>query len=117
MPLRFRSRRARSSAVSVSGTTRTRRHINCPETFVMTTIRCLAAVAGLLVLASCTRVENIHLSSPVLPMQEPTHAAQAPVLDLDNVLHVGAAAAPRVDAEGPALLRVALCVTRSEAAW
>ena len=68
----------------------------------MTTIRCLAAVAGLLVLASCTRVENTHLSSPVLPMQEPTHAAQAPVLDLDNVLHVGAAAAPRVDALPPA---------------
>ena len=68
----------------------------------MTTIRCLAAVAGLLVLASCTRVENTHLSSPVLPMQEPTHATQAPVLDLDNVLHVGAAAAPRVDALPPA---------------
>ena len=68
----------------------------------MTTIRCLAAVAGLLVLASCTRVENTHLSSPVLPMQEPTHAAQAPVLDLDNVLHVGAAAAPAVDALPPA---------------
>ena len=68
----------------------------------MTTIRCLAAVAGLLVLACCTRVENTHLSSPVLPMQEPTHAAQAPVLDLNNVLHVGAAAAPAVDALPPA---------------
>ena len=68
----------------------------------MTTIRCLAAVAGLLVLACCTRVENTHLSSPVLPMQEPTHAAQAPVLDLDNILLVGAAAAPAVDALPPA---------------
>ena len=29
----------------------------------MTTIRCLAAVAGLLVLACCTRVENTHLGS------------------------------------------------------
>ena len=68
----------------------------------MTTIRYLAAVAGLLILASCTRVENTHLSSPVLPMQEPTHAAQAPVLDLDNVLHVGAAAALAVDTLPPA---------------
>ena len=68
----------------------------------MTTIRCLAAVAGLLVLACCTPVENTHLSSPVLPMQEPTHATQAPVLDLDNVLHVGAAAGPAVDALPPA---------------
>ena len=68
----------------------------------MTTIRCLAAVAGLLVLACCTRVENTHLSSPVLPMQEPTHATQAPVLDRDNVLHVGAAAGPAVDALPPA---------------
>ena len=35
----------------------------------MTTILYLAAVAGLLVIACCTRVENTHLSSPVLPMQ------------------------------------------------
>ena len=64
----------------------------------MRTIACLTAVAGLLVLVSCTRVEDTRVSSPVLPLQEPTHAAQAPVSNLDGILHVGAAAAPRTDA-------------------
>ena len=81
-----------------SGTTRTGRLINCPETFAMTTIRYLAAVAGLLVLACCTRVENTHLSSPVLPMQEPPTPRRHRSWDLYNILHVGAAATPAVDA-------------------
>ena len=68
------------------GTTRTRRHVNCPGIFAMTTIRCLAAVAGLLVLACCTRVENTHLSSPgaagfkmrveIIEVPEPWHRHQ-----------------------------------------
>ena len=64
----------------------------------MRTIACLTAVAGLLVLVSCTRVEDTRVSSPVLPLQEPTHAEQAPVSNLDGILHVGAAAAPPTDA-------------------
>ena len=68
----------------------------------MNMIRFLAVIACIFVLASCMGGENTHLSLPVLPMQEPIHAAQAPVLDLDNVLHVGAAAAPAIDALPPA---------------
>ena len=64
----------------------------------MTTIRTLAAIAGLLVLSSCTGVKDMRLSSPVLPMQEPAHAAQAPVLKLGDILHVGAAATPPINA-------------------
>ena len=64
----------------------------------MRTIACLTAVAGFLVLVSCTRVEDTRVSSPVLPSQEPAHAAQAPVSYLDSILHVGAAAPPRTDA-------------------
>ena len=69
----------------------------------MIPIRRLAAIVGLLVLASCTRVEDTRLSSPVVPMQLPAHATQAPVLDLDRIVHVGAAAAPPIDALPPAL--------------
>ena len=64
----------------------------------MRTIACLAAVAGLVVLVSCTRVEDSRVSSPVLPLQAPAHAAQAPVGDLDGILHVGASAPPPTDA-------------------
>ena len=64
----------------------------------MRTIACLTAVAGFLVLVSCTRVEAPRVSSPGVPSQEPAHAAQAPVSYLDSLLHVGAAASPRTDA-------------------
>ena len=67
----------------------------------MTLVRRLAAIAGLLVLASCTGADDTRPSSPALPVQEPAHAAQAPVLDLDGILHVGAAAAPLSDALPP----------------
>ena len=80
----------------------------------MTPIRCLTAIAGLLVLASCTRVNDTRLSSPVLPMQEPPHAAQAPVLDLNGILHVGGAAAPPVDALPPAVRHGAAAVHHGE---
>ena len=80
----------------------------------MTPIRCLAAIAGLLVLASCTRVDDTRPSSPALPMQEPPHAARAPVLDLDGTLHVGAAAAPSIDVLPPAVRHGAAAVHHGE---
>ena len=69
----------------------------------MTPIRRLAAVVGMLVLASCTRGADTRLSSPVVPVQQPAHAVQAPVLPLDGVVPVGAAAAPPIDALPPAV--------------
>ena len=80
----------------------------------MTPIRCLAAVAGLFVLASCTHIEDTRVSSSVLPMQEPTHAAQAPILELDGIRHVGAAAAPPTDALPPAINHGAVFVRHGE---
>ena len=80
----------------------------------MTPIRCLAAVAGLFVLASCTHIEDTRVSSSVLPMQEPAHAAQAPILELDGIRHVGAAAAPPTDALPPAINHGAVFVHHGE---
>ena len=80
----------------------------------MTPIRCLAAVTGLLVLASCARIEDTGVSSSVVPMQEPAHAAQAPILALDGIQHVGAAAAPPTDALPPAINHGAVSVHHGE---
>ena len=80
----------------------------------MTPIRHLAAVVGLLALASCTRVEDTRLSSPVVPMQRPAHAIQAPVLELDGIVHVGAAAPPPIEALPPAVRHGAASVHHGE---
>ena len=80
----------------------------------MTPNRCLTAVTGLLVLASCTGVENTSHVSLGLPLQEPVHAAQSPLLDLDGVLHVGAAAAPPTNALPPAVRHGAASVHHGE---
>ena len=82
----------------------------------MTPIRCMVAIAGLLVLASCSRVNDTRpsSSSPALPVQEPRHAAQAPILDLDGTVHVGAAAAPPIDALPHAVSHGAAAVHHGE---
>ena len=80
----------------------------------MTPIRCLVAIAGLLVLVSCTRVNDTGPSLPSLPTHEPHHAVQAPVLDLDSLLHVGGAPAPPVDALPPAVRHGAAAVHHGE---
>ena len=80
----------------------------------MTLVRRLAAIAGLLVLACCTGADDTSPSSPALPAQEPVHAVQAPVLDLDGILHVGAAAAPLTDALPPAVRHGAASVHHGE---
>ena len=80
----------------------------------MIPMRCLVSVAGVLVLASCSHIEDARWSSLGLPLQQPSHGVQAPVLDLGRILHVGAAVSPPAHALAPTVRHGAASVHHGE---